>query len=97
MELMEVMHSKLGAKSVEFGYLVDGPDPDRDPDPDEEITWWAKAQHRGGPVWIAERRALASDPTGAIEVLADLCRKMGGKVRIRVAGGPSRGPAEITD
>jgi hypothetical protein len=74
---------KLGAKSLEIGFFVDGDDPDRDPRPDEEITWWAKAHHRGGPVWSTELRARAGDPTGHVRVLADLATKMGGKVRIR--------------
>lgn len=74
---------KLGAKSLELGFMVDGADPDRDPAPDEEITWWAKAHHRGGPVWMAELRCKANDPTGHVRVLAELCTKMGGAVRIR--------------
>lgn len=74
---------KLGARTVEFGYHVDGLDQDRDPDPDEEITWWAKAQHRGGPVWTAEERGPARSPWTCIEALAGLARKMGGSVRIR--------------
>jgi hypothetical protein len=74
---------KLGAKSLELGFIVDGPDPDRDPGPDEEITWWAKAQHRGGPVWMAEIRSMSKDKSGPVRVLAELATKMGGNVRIR--------------
>lgn len=74
---------KLGAKTLDFGYFVDGPDPDREPEPEEVITWWAKAQHRGGPLWTAEVRCQAMDLRGPIDVLAELARKMGGNVRIR--------------
>lgn len=81
-ELYRLMQ-KLGAKSVEIGFFVDGPNPDRDPEPAERITWWAKAQHRGGPLWTAELRSEARDRTGPIRVLAELATKMGGKVRIR--------------
>jgi hypothetical protein len=92
-ELLD-MTKKLGAASVEFGFIVEGPDPDRDPNPDEFVMWWAKAHHRGGPVWIAEHPAKASDPTGHIEVLAQLCRRMGATVRLRWEEGPPGGEAK---
>ncbi len=81
-EILAVIH-KLGAKTTEFGFFLDGLDQERDPEPGEIITWWAKAQHMGGPLWSAEARGPASSPWTCVEALAALARKMGATVRIR--------------
>lgn len=73
------MIGECGAKSFEFGYEVDGPDPDRDAQPGEEVTWYAEITFSDGD---SERTEVRSTDHHAGPVLAtvELLSRLGANV-----------------
>lgn len=70
-----------GARSFEFGFLLDGPDQEREPLPGEVVTWFAEVvRPDGGKV---RREVRSSDyHAGPVTATADLLVALGASVAI---------------